>query len=105
MFLSNKNHLQSLYYEHFFLASRCSGSVEPIYKNNKHIFKLQRVLHQRETREYTERPSESKTSLDQERLSNRKRDFEAYQGIVSEGFYLGFWFWTIFLAGFLFGLR
>ena len=42
------------------------------------------------TREYAERNWERKTSLDEEKLNNRKRDSEAYQRFFSEGFYFGF---------------
>ena len=36
-----KNHLKSFYIAMFFLASHCYRSVKPIYKNNKHIYRLQ----------------------------------------------------------------
>ena len=56
-----------------FLASHCYRSVEPIYKHNKHIFRLQWVrLHLGGTREYAERTLESKTILDVENLNNRE---------------------------------
>ena len=57
------------------------------------------------TREYPERISESKTSLDEQNLNDRKRDSEDYQSFVIEGFYFGFWFWAKFLAAFPFFLR
>ena len=44
------------------------------------------------TKEYAERTSESKTSLDVEKF--RKRDSEDYQSSSSEGLYFGFRIWT-----------
>ena len=54
MFLSKKKSPKIiLFFNFFFLALHCYRSVEQIYKNSKHIFRLQWVLHKRETREYT----------------------------------------------------
>ena len=51
------------------------------------------------TREYAERTSESKPSLDVEKLNNRKRDSEATKGLSVRAFIsFAFRFWTKFIA-------
>ena len=99
VFLSNKNHLQSFHNKLIFLQlhialallSRFTKLISTFLDYNEFCTNERRGNIQKKPR---------KTSLDLEKLNNRVRDPEAYQGFISEGFCFGFWFWTKFIAYF-----
>ena len=64
--------------------------LNPDHVASRSLLLLSAAMSSALTREYAERTLQSKTSLDAKKLNNRKKDSEAYQRFLSEGFYLGF---------------